>query len=208
MKNDFTNIPSYTQFESRDLIKQYLNGNLDPVNDPLWRNSGADNPEEYANWAFNMCGMACLKMILKHALNKEFKTVELAKQALSYNAYIPTEDPREIDGLIYHPFKVYLEKEFAFKVLIAKFLTITMIWLALKLHFYTIVSVSPQIRNHPTNDFKKGGHLILIKSLSLKKQQVVFNNPSGTSPSTQENCTMKLKDFKKYFANRGILIKF
>jgi hypothetical protein len=52
------------------------------LDDPLWQQSGAQTVEEYAQWATNLCGMACLKMILA-TRGETYPTLELPAPAPS-----------------------------------------------------------------------------------------------------------------------------
>ncbi|MGO7288089.1 hypothetical protein ACCT25_38290, partial [Rhizobium ruizarguesonis] len=58
-------VPYFSQWESPGMTLPVLaEGSQALLSDPLWRHSGAATIEEYARWAVNVCGMACLKMIL------------------------------------------------------------------------------------------------------------------------------------------------
>ncbi|NUK27782.1 hypothetical protein HRW08_35180, partial [Streptomyces lunaelactis] len=59
-------VPYYSQWESADLVPEFITGARSAADDPLWQKSGADSREEYAFWAPRMCGMACLRMALDH----------------------------------------------------------------------------------------------------------------------------------------------
>lgn len=43
-------VPYFAQFESRELIPEFLSGKRDPADDPLWHLSGASDSHEYAKW--------------------------------------------------------------------------------------------------------------------------------------------------------------
>jgi hypothetical protein len=78
-------IPSFTQWESKDKVDDIVKGKFDAKNDKLWRKSGTKTKEEYEMYSWQICGMTCLKMILKSINNeKDYKLVELAKDALKY----------------------------------------------------------------------------------------------------------------------------
>ena len=58
-------VPYFSQWETPEMTLSVLaEGSAALLRDPLWRQSGAETVEDYARWAVNVCGMACLKMIL------------------------------------------------------------------------------------------------------------------------------------------------
>ena len=57
-------VPYYSQWESPDLVPQFLDGSMASAADPRWAASGARTPAEYGFWAPRVCGLACLRMIL------------------------------------------------------------------------------------------------------------------------------------------------
>src|SRR5690348_738455 len=83
-----SDVPYFSQWETADMTSQVLaEGPLALLRDPLWRNSGAETIEEYARWAVNVCGMACLKMIL--AARGEFHPIlSLARACTDYGGYV------------------------------------------------------------------------------------------------------------------------
>lgn len=79
-------VPYFSQWESRGLVKQIITGKIDGKDDPKWRESGAESREEYDEWSWNGCGMACLKMILASAQNKTIPLAALGKMSLRYGS--------------------------------------------------------------------------------------------------------------------------
>lgn len=43
-------VPYFSQWESRQLVSDFLSGKLHPADDPLWHLSGAIDRDEYARW--------------------------------------------------------------------------------------------------------------------------------------------------------------
>ena len=48
-------MPYHSQWVSRELIGDIINGRISAAADPLWMLSGANSPEEYEFWAKNIC---------------------------------------------------------------------------------------------------------------------------------------------------------
>jgi len=198
-------IPYFSQWESPKLVGKIIERKILARDDQKWKNSGAKSPEEYEYWSWNICGMACLKMILASKFSKNYKMIELAKKCEEYGAYVQNGD--KIDGLFYNPFKKLLEKEFRIKAKVFRiFLTIGRIKRELQNSNYLIASVSASIRKPDHTPEHKGGHLVLITGFDDHKKTLFFHNPSGFFGKSQENCEISEKDFKKFFASRGILI--
>lgn len=95
-------VPYYSQWESRTLAADIIEGRCALADDPKWATSGAVSLEEYAQWANHICGMACLKMILAARTGKAYETLQLARMALDYGAFRLKDG--SIHGLIYAPF--------------------------------------------------------------------------------------------------------
>jgi len=187
-------VPYFSQYESREL-----------VDDPKWKQSGAKTKDEYAYWSHNSCGMACLKMILKYKLNKEIPIVTLAKKCTEYGGYISKKD--EAEGLFYEPFCLFVKEEFNINASVAPFLTLKRILFEISKNNLVITSAHPDIRDRNNPKPKgSGGHLVLITGYDLKKKTITIHNPSGSYQKSQEHYEMSFKEFKKFFAERGIVI--
>lgn len=198
-------IPYYSQWESKKLVDEIITRKILARDDPKWRNSGAKSSEEYEYWSWNICGMACLKMILAKKTGKEFKTVELAKRVEVYGGY--KQNGEKIEGLFYDPFCKALEKEFQIKAKIFRFfLTTSRIKKEIRKGNYFMVSVSAGIRKPIQTPEHKGGHLVLVTGFDEDKETLFLHNPSGFFGESQENYEIPEKDFKKFFAGRGILV--
>ena len=71
-----------------------------------------------------------------------------------------------------------------------------------------IVSVNPNIREYETtSNEQRGGHLVLVTGYDKKENTLTLHNPSGfASQNTQENHTVPISKFLKYYAGRGIAL--
>lgn len=206
-KNNFL-LPYFSQFEDRKLVEKIINKKITAKNDHEWKNSGAESQDEYAFWSHHMCGMACLKMILKKETGKTYPIIKLGKMATEYGCYRVEKD--DIPGLFYYPFVKFAKDEFCLKVEVASHLSIQRICFALSKGKYVIASVSPMIRyandNQLERGIKKGGHLVLMTGYDLDNKVLYLHNPSGFYSHSQENFQISFDDFKKYFAGRGMSI--
>jgi hypothetical protein len=169
--------------------------------DPLWRGSGAETPDEYAVWAANICGMACLKMILA-TRGEIVPTIDLARRCTRYGGYVVNEG--SIRGLIYAPFVTFVKAEFGLEAQVMTNVATSDIPAILARSRFFIASVSSSIRWPEREPPSKGGHLVLVTAAS--DDGFRFHNPSGHTSATQANAVLSPADFDRFFANRGIAV--
>ena len=202
------NVTYYAQWESPELVEGILAGKVDPKKDKKWRESGAKDLEEYKLWSWNICGIACLKMVLKYWKVGEFKSVQLAKKCTEYGGFDPegaylSDDGTHlrIPGLFYKPFARFVGKEFGIKVLPTNWLSVNRIKWELARGNMVLASVDSSIRGLP--EFTGSKHLVLMVGYDEKKRTVFFHNPGGYFGKSQMNVEMNEQTFGKFFKNRG-----
>jgi hypothetical protein len=196
-------VPFFSQWETPDMTMEVLAEGAEVAlrRDPLWQNSGAETPDEYAVWAANICGMACLKMILA-TRGEIVPTIELARRCTSYGGYVVNEG--SIKGLIYAPFVSFVRETFGLRAEVITNVATSDIPAILARSRFFIASVSSWIRWPEREPPAKGGHLVLVTAAS--DQGFRFHNPSGHTSATQENAVLAPVDFDRFFANRGIAV--
>jgi len=198
-------IPFFSQWESAQLVEDIVKGKIWASSDPKWKNSGAESTEEYIYWSWNICGMACLKMILADKFDKEYKLIELAKSCESYGGY--RRNGNKIEGLFYKPFSVFLKQDYGLKARVwGWFLTIGRIRKEIEKGNYVMASVNAHIRDLGKEPMFKGGHLVLVTGYDRESHVLYLHNPSGFWKQSQQNFEITENDFRKYFAGRGIVI--
>jgi hypothetical protein len=195
-------VPYFSQWESAGLAGKILSGELALRDDPLWRASGAQSPDEYARWADHICGMACLKMILAARTGVVHPTLSLMRLAREYGAYV--EEGEAIRGLIYAPFVEMLAEKFSVDAEVITGIAASGIARLLEGGNVFIASVHPAIRLAEVDPPKKGGHLVLVTGAG---SHLVFHNPSGHTTAAQQDCRLPVEAFERYFAGRGVLVK-
>lgn len=187
------NIPSFTQWESRELIEKIINGETDCKKDPHWEKSGAKNIQEYEMYSWQCCGMACLKMILKSIdSNKNYTVVDLAKDALDNQAYELNDSKNvkdNLNGLIHKPFLKFIKK---FNLFGKRIISIEPNYLAYLIlnNYFLMASVHHTVRGNFYKNNPKNGHLVLVVGFRLKKGLIsgfFINNPSGFSSNRSQN---------------------
>jgi len=197
-------VPYFSQWESPGITLPLLaEGPAALHRDPLWRNSGAETIEDYARWAVNVCGMACLKMILA-ARGDIHPILELARACTAYGGYVVNEADGSIKGLIYAPFVKFVSDRFGLGAETMTNVDLAALPGLLSTRRFFIASVSSSIRWPDREPPSKGGHLVLVTAAS--PQTIRFHNPSGHDRESQADVTLPLATFDRFFANRGIAV--
>jgi hypothetical protein len=212
IKTAFAALPSstslpytyFSQWESPKLVQQFISKKIPVTKDPLWKRSGATSAKDYEYWSWNLCGIACLRMVLSGKKLPVPPAITLAKESVKFGCYTP--EPHFIGGLFYKPFITFLNQKFGLKAQIANPLSIHRIKYLLAQNCYLIASVNPAIRFPNSSPLKKGGHLVLITGYDQNNKSLVFQNPSGFYSLSQENVPISETSFAKFFARRGIVI--
>ncbi|MBR7979544.1 hypothetical protein KDX22_10060 [Burkholderia cenocepacia] len=206
LENDaMKEVPYFSQWESRHLVSRFASRELRSEDDPLWHRSGASSPEEYAQWSPNICGIACLKMLLAHRSNRIVPLLELVREAIGFGVYRP-ELGDTGKRLHYRPFVRWVGERYGIAGDVVE--GIDSAELEPKLHngHMLMASVHPGIRHDGFEPPSRGGHLVLVFGANRDTGDWLFHNPSGFDVRTQQNVAMPRATFDRYFANRGILI--
>ena len=199
-------VPYFSQWETPEMtLAVVAEGEAALLNDPRWAQSGADTVEEYAHWAANLCGMACLKMILasRGALHP---IMTLARAATDFGGYVVSADGASIKGLIYAPFVRMVAERFGLKAEVVTGIEAAQLPVLLGRFPFFMASVHHSIRWPDSEPPSKGGHLVLVTAAT--PDAVRFHNPSGHQRDTQSDVVLPLADFGRFFANRGIAVGF
>jgi hypothetical protein len=199
-------VPYYSQWESPDMTLAVLaEGSSALLRDPLWQQSGAATREDYARWAVNVCGMACLKMILA-ARGEIHPILALAQACTDFGGYVVNETDASIKGLIYAPFVRFVTERFGLTAETMTNVETAALPDILARDRFFIASVNSGIRWPERTPPSKGGHLVLVTEAS--GDTVRFHNPSGHDRQSQADATLPLSVFDAFFANRGIAVSF
>ncbi len=197
--------PYVCQFAKPEHAELSLKKVLHPLDDPHWQDIGAASPEQYAQWAFTMCGMASAAMALGFFHNKSHAPVALAEDALEHGVY--TREPDGISSMRYREFSRWITK-YGLTARVVTKLSIRGIIHALSHNKLVIVSVNPNIRGYDTAPTDQtGGHLVLVVGYDQNKGTITLQNPSGfTSLDSQINHTLPTAEFTRFYAGRGIVL--
>jgi hypothetical protein len=195
-------VPYFSQWESADLVPQFIDGSLSSAADPRWAESGATTPADYGFWAPKACGLACLRMILSsHGLPVP-PTMRLVDLAVAWKAYIPVGD--RVNGLIYRPFAEWVRHDFGVVAEVVPDLTVERLTSVATPGTPVIASVHHWIRWPDRHPPETGGHLVLVTGAA--RGLVRLHNPSGLPGVSQQDAVVETAAFARFFAGRGMVI--
>ncbi len=195
-------VPYYSQWESAELVAQFIDGSLLPADDPRWAASGARTPQEYAYWSTRVCGLACLKMILGWRALPVPPMMRLVERALAWQAYLPGADRGM--GLIYQPFADWVGRDYRIAAEVAPVLPLELLTAVASPGTPVIASVHPCVRWPDRAPPSRGGHLVLVTGAAGGLLRL--HNPSGLPGVSQRDAAIMVTDFARFFAGRGLII--
>ncbi|WP_372619912.1 hypothetical protein [Falsiroseomonas sp.] len=196
-------IPRYrAQWETAALVADFLAGR-DAATDPLWRDSGAADPSEYARWADHLCGCACLQMALDARGRPVPPIHEVRRGVQALGGYVEQPDGA-IRGLIYAGAVAWLAEQGIAARVVLDLEAADMPALVATGGLF-IASVHPGIRQPEEAPAARGGHLVLVFA-ATERGALRFHNPSGDTPATRADARLPPEVFARFFAGRGILL--
>jgi hypothetical protein len=195
-------VPYHSQWSSPLYGRQIVEEQADPCDDPYWRSSGFDDPNEYRFWARRICGLACLKSLLEFWNIGTHSHASLLSSAIASGSYVRHADDR-VDGLLYAPFANWVGAEFGIRVQILGRHSLDELVSSVSDGAMAIASVSSEIRYPTASGTRQGGHLVLVTGTD--DASVWIHNPSGAT-GTQENVAIARSAFQGFFANRGMVV--
>jgi hypothetical protein len=195
-------VPYYTQWGSPDWVREIVERQRDPCDDPHWQRSGFADPERYRFWAQRLCGLTCLESVLDYWRIEHAPRAALLDDALRHGVYRMRDDGG-VDGLIYRPFAEWVGAAFGLRVEVLPRAPLETIAAGLDADTFAIVSVSPEIRYPERPNRRQGGHLILLHGRD--RDGAWFHNPSGIAPY-QADAYLPFATIARFYAGRGMLL--
>ena len=195
-------VPYYSQWESPELVPEFLAGTIAAEDDPAWARSGAATPEEYAFWSWRTCGVACLRMVLSYRDGSAPAAMPVKDECIAAGAYVV--DGEFVHGLIYSPFTVYARERWNLEATVEPSMTLQQVSSVVASGRLVLLSVHPSILQPSGEPGGRGGHLVL--AVGRWPGGLVLHNPSGLPRTSQRFARVPYDVLDGYFAGRGITI--
>lgn len=188
----------------------------DPAGLHDWARDGYASADEYRYWARNVCGLACLRSVVRvwrpDAADATMR--DLIDGAMDAGALVPETDT--VRGLYYRPFLSWIAAEFGLGGEVVEGATAREHFAAVGQGVsigpgtstgrgvVAIASVSPEIRYPDRPNARVGGHLVLVHGFD--GETVSFHNPSGIG-ATAADASLPVDEFERFYAGRGMLVR-
>lgn len=195
-------VPYYAQWESADLVPEFLSGRVKAEDDPLWSRSGAATAEEYAFWSWRTCGVACLRMAMGFWGLEPPPVMTLVREFEDAGAYVRRGDG--VDGLIYAPFAARVTERWGLEAESRAELPAEEIPGLLADGKLVMLSVHPSIRTPSEPPPGRGGHLVLAVGCSTG--HLHLHNPSGLPGRSQRFAEVPWEVLPRFSAGRGVVL--
>ena len=197
-------VPYFSQWESPELVPDFLSGRLRASADPRWVQSGADSPAEYEFWSWRACGVACLRMLLQWWNGDTPAAMPLVRECRAAGAYVVegTAEQPGVRGLIDRPFCDYLDRRWGLDARVFTDTGIEDVASQLTEDRLAIISVHPGIRRPAEPPPVRGGHLVL--AVGTHPGGLVIHNPSGLPDASPRFAVGTFDTRSRFFAGRGM----
>lgn len=201
----------FSQWESRDLNQKIELGSIMADMDPLWNRSGAIDRKEYRIWSWNICAIACLRMVSQNfrALPKDFRPIEFAKQAAKNGVYVYNVETEQIEGIFWKVFQEFLKNRFQIESRVMEFLPMYKIKQFLNQNYVVLLSVSPFIHRRRKHH-QRSGHVVLVQGLREKQGEILglfIKDPGGWIENNTQERFISTKELYQCYSGRGFVIK-
>jgi len=200
--------PYYSQFASEKLVSDVLDKKISASDDPLWRSFGWSKKADYEFWAWRLCGLICVKMVLDtYEMSPNATIASLTHQGVELGGYDVAKDM----GWYLTPL-LRLARFYGLAGRVRRLISTPEIAAMILNGQFFVASVNPKvirgdIDTVPISD--KGGHLVLVWGVKIRDGKVdgfYIHNPSGRKPSTQNKAFITTDRFDSAFAQRGLAL--
>lgn len=169
-----------------------------------WRVDGYSTEEEYLFWSRHVCGLACLRSVLR-AWHPDGKTPSMRELLAGAHASAAlTLDGGEVGGLFYRPFLSWVKQEFGIEGEVLEAPDIASMLGRVREGSVFLASVSSEIRYPDRPNTRRGGHLVLV--YRYDGATVQFHNPSGIHDQAA-HVQLDVERFARFSSGRGVLLR-
>lgn len=196
--------PYESQWGDPDCNQPLIENGTSPTAYFDFRTDGYPSESEYLFWSRHICGLACLRSVLRAWLPDSggIPMYELIRRAERRKALV-REGP-SVGGLFYQPFVEWIRDDFGIEGFVHPRLSPGEILDHLVDGRVVLASVSSEIRYPNRPNARTGGHLVLVHA--FHQTRLTLHNPSGVG-ETSENAQLDIRSFARFFANRGVTLR-
>jgi hypothetical protein len=204
-------VPYYSQVATPELAFQIFSHEMSPLDDPNWKETGAEMQEEYAYWVERSCGIACVKMCVEALGGPSLSIMEWIRRGLAIGGYLKkVENGTRVElGWIHQSLADLIEAE-GFRAYPAS-ATLDEIYAHLQHQRLVIASVSYQLGTYEAIS-RKGGHLVVVKGAWYSPDKpanphvLVVHNPSGRYRELQIDACIPVERFRAAYSGRVVVV--
>lgn len=169
-----------------------------------WSSDGYPSEEEYLFWSRHVCGLACLRSVLRAWLPQlgDITMFELINRAQRWGALVREDDT--VGGLYYRPFVEWVLEDFGINGTVHPDIEAEPLLGYVRAGHVVFASVSSEIRYPDRPNRRRGGHLVLVHR--FEGDRIVLHNPSGVGRNAQD-AELDLDTFRRFFAHRGVVLR-
>ncbi|MCI0157570.1 hypothetical protein KNO15_12790 [Leifsonia shinshuensis] len=169
-----------------------------------WSSDGYPSEEEYLFWSRHICGLACLRSVLRawSPQHGDITMFELVGRAQRWTALVREGDT--VAGLYYRPFVDWVREDFGIDGAVHPDIAAEELLEHVRGGRVALASVSSEIRYPDRPNVRRGGHLVLVHR--LERDRIVLHNPSGVGQSARD-AELDLDTFRRFFAGRGVTLQ-
>lgn len=209
MNSGHTGFPYESQWGDPRCNEALIVRGEDPAALHDWARDGYASADEYRYWARNVCGLACLRSVMRvwRPAAADATMRDLIDGATAAGALIPEADA--VRGLYYRPFLSWIAAAFELDGEVVERSTArehfeSIRQASTRRGVVAIASVTPEIRYPERQNDRVGGHLVLVHGFD--GETVSFHNPSGIG-ATAADASLPVDDFQRFYAGRGMLVR-
>ncbi len=176
----------------------------DPAEIHDWRQSGYVSVEDYRFWSRHVCGLACLRSVLRGWMPDAPVPPMgyLLERAVEHAALTLNDDG--VRGLYYRPFLAWIAEEYGLQGQVVEHSTARDHFVGVGVGRVAFASVSSEIRYPDRPNTRRGGHLVLVHAFD--GSTVTFHNPSGVN-GTADGASLDIETFERFYAGRGMIVR-
>ena len=196
--------PYESQWGSLACNAPFIEQGISPVEQHDWTRDGYATESEYIFWSRHVCGLACLRSVLRAWYPEEEapRMGELLAGAAAGAAL--TLEGGKVGGLFYRPFLAWVKQDFTIEGEVVEGPDLDSMLRRVREGSVFLASVSSEIRYPDRANERRGGHLVLV--YRYDGETVHFHNPSGVHDQAA-HVQLDIAQFSRFSSGRGMLLR-